>query len=42
MHVVLIVSQPLEQSDVKGLIHDILQELQARESHISKNGAKKD
>jgi hypothetical protein len=34
--------QPLEQSDVKEIIHDVLQELQARESHVSKNGTKKD
>ena len=33
--------QPLEQSDVKEIIHDVLQELQARESHASKNGTKK-
>jgi hypothetical protein len=33
--------QPLEQSDVKEIIHDVLQELQARESHVSKNGTKK-
>ena len=34
--------QPLEQSDVKEIIHDVLQELQARESNLSKNGIKKD
>lgn len=34
--------QPLEQSDVKEIIHDVLQELQARESNVSKNGTKKD
>jgi len=34
--------QPLEQSDVKEIIHDVLHELQARESNVSKNGAKKD
>jgi hypothetical protein len=34
--------QPLEQSDVKEIIHDVLQELQSRESHVSKNGTKKD
>ena len=34
--------QPLEQSDVKEIIHDVLQELQARESNLSKNGMKKD
>jgi len=34
--------QPLEQSDVKQIIHDVLHELQARESNVSKNGAKKD
>jgi hypothetical protein len=34
--------QPLEQSDVKEIIHDVLQELQARESHVSKNRTKKD
>jgi hypothetical protein len=34
--------QPLEQSDVKEIIRDVLQELQARESNISKNGTKKD
>ena len=33
--------QPLEQSDLKEIIHDVLQELQARESHASKNGTKK-
>jgi hypothetical protein len=33
--------QPLEPSDVKEIIHDVLQELQARESHVSKNGTKK-
>jgi len=33
--------QPLEQSDVKEIIHDVLQELQARESHVAKNGNKK-
>ena len=33
--------QPLEQSDVKEIIHDVLQELQARESHVEKNGNKK-
>ena len=32
--------QPLEQSDVKEIIHDVLQELQSRESHVSKNGTK--
>jgi hypothetical protein len=42
MHAVLILSQPLEQSDVKEIIRDVLQELQARESHVSKNGAKGD
>ena len=34
--------QPLEPSDVKEIIYDVLQELQSRESHISKNGTKKD
>ena len=34
--------QPLEQSDVKEIIHDVLQELQSRESNVSKNGTKKD
>lgn len=29
--------QPLEQSDVKEIIHDVLQELQARENFIAKN-----
>jgi hypothetical protein len=33
--------QPLEPSDVKEIIHDVLQELQSRESHVSKNGTKK-
>ena len=33
--------QPLEQSDVKEIIHDVLQELQSRESHVAKNGNKK-
>ncbi len=33
--------QPLEQSDVKEIIHDVLQELQTRESNVSKNGTKK-
>jgi len=33
--------QPLEQSDVKEIIHDVLQELQARESNVSKNGTRK-
>lgn len=32
--------QPLEQSDVKEIIHDVLQELQAREKQVSKNGSK--
>jgi hypothetical protein len=32
----------LEQSDVKEIIHDVLQELQARESNVSKTGTKKD
>ena len=30
--------QPLEQSDVKEIIHDVLQEIQARESNVAKNG----
>jgi hypothetical protein len=34
--------QPLEQSDVKEIIHDVLQELQSRESQVSKNGTKND
>jgi hypothetical protein len=34
--------QPLEPSDVKEIIHDVLQELHSRESHVSKNGTKKD
>ena len=34
--------QPLEQSDVKEIIHDVLQEIQARESNVAKNGTKKD
>jgi hypothetical protein len=34
--------QPLEQTDVKEIIRDVLQELQARESHVPKNGTKKD
>jgi len=34
--------QPLEQSDVKEIIRDVLQELQSRESHVAKNGTKKD
>ena len=33
--------QQLEQSDVKEIIHDVLQELQTRESHVAKNGNKK-
>ncbi len=33
--------QPLEQSHVKQIIHDVLQELQSRESSIAKNGNKK-
>jgi hypothetical protein len=33
--------QPLEQSDVKEIIHDVLQELQSREKHVA-NGTKKD
>ena len=27
--------QPLEQSDIKEIIHDVLQELQARKSRLS-------
>jgi hypothetical protein len=34
--------QPLEQTDVKEIIRDVLHELQSRESHVSKNGTKKD
>ncbi len=34
--------QPLEQSDVKEIIHDVLQELQAREKQVRKNGLKQD
>ncbi len=34
--------QPLEQSDVKEIIHDVLQELQARENQVRKNGLKQD
>jgi hypothetical protein len=30
--------QPLEQSDVKEIIHDVLQELQAMDKQKSKNG----
>ena len=29
--------QPLEQSDVKEIIHDVLQEIQSRENLIAKN-----
>ena len=32
--------QPLEQSDVKQIIHDVLQELQARQSQAPGNGTK--
>jgi len=32
--------QPLEESDVKQIIHDILQELQARGSSVKKNNTK--
>jgi hypothetical protein len=32
--------QPLEQSEVKQIIHDVLQELQAREKRVSKSGSK--
>ena len=32
--------QPLEQSDVKQIINDVLQELQARESNVKKNNEK--
>ena len=31
--------QPLEQSDVKEIIHDVLQEIQSRENLISKNSS---
>jgi hypothetical protein len=34
--------QPIEQSDVKEIIHDVLQELQFRENSVAKNGTKKD
>ncbi|MFI5405358.1 MAG: hypothetical protein ACHQ1D_02465 [Nitrososphaerales archaeon] len=34
--------QPLEQSDVKEIIHDVLQELKSRESIVGKNDPKKD
>jgi hypothetical protein len=34
--------QPIEQSDVKEIIHDVLQELQFRENRVAKNGTKKD
>lgn len=33
--------QPLEQSDVKEIIHDVLQELQSRENRVAKNGTKR-
>jgi hypothetical protein len=32
--------QPLEQWDVKEIIHDVLQELQARQNHVSKGNTK--
>ena len=32
--------QPIEQSDVKQIIHDILQELQTRQSQASGNSTK--
>lgn len=31
-------SQPLEQSDVKQLIHDVLNEIQSRQKLITKEG----
>ncbi len=31
--------QPLEQSDVKEIIHDVLKEIQTRERQVSKNGS---
>ncbi len=34
--------QPLEQSDVKEIIHDVLQELQSRQNHKAKDDTKKD
>ena len=33
--------QPLEQSDVKEIIHDVLQELQSRENLVAKDKSKK-
>lgn len=34
--------QLLEQSDVKEIIHDVLQELQSRQNHVAKNDKKKE
>ena len=33
--------QPLEQSYVKEIIHDVLQELQSRKNRVAKNGTKR-
>ena len=32
--------QPLEPSDVKEIIHDVLQELQSKQNHVAKNNTK--
>ena len=32
--------QPLEQSDVKEIIHDVLNELQSKQNHVAKNNTK--